>query len=87
MGEEYDRPKSRLSFVNKNADLKTGLEKLSLFQEGDSTKLGLFNSGAASTNQDEGACGLYDEKVTLAIRTRPTFIVRSHLRFVDGRGL
>lgn len=40
MTEEFERPESRLSFINnKNGDLKEDLEKLSLLNDGDMSKV------------------------------------------------
>nr|XP_015838142.1 PREDICTED: ubiquitin carboxyl-terminal hydrolase 16 [Tribolium castaneum]XP_015838143.1 PREDICTED: ubiquitin carboxyl-terminal hydrolase 16 [Tribolium castaneum]XP_015838144.1 PREDICTED: ubiquitin carboxyl-terminal hydrolase 16 [Tribolium castaneum] len=64
-GNEYfDRPESRLAFVNnKNVDLKTGLSKLSLLNDGDSSKVGTFcNDKMDDDDNFEGACGGEDPK-------------------------
>ncbi|XP_023016937.1 ubiquitin specific protease 16/45 isoform X2 [Leptinotarsa decemlineata] len=59
---EFERPESRLAFVNnKNADLKAGLEKLSLLNDGDSAKVSnLFNHDEDSNM--EGACGPMEQE-------------------------
>ncbi|KAG5888954.1 hypothetical protein JTB14_012213, partial [Gonioctena quinquepunctata] len=55
--EEFERPESRLAFVsNKNSDLKVDLEKLSLLNDGDSTKVNNLFSHDEDSNM-EGACG------------------------------
>lgn len=62
--EEFERPESRLAFVNnKNSDLKCDLEKLSLLNEADASKSSLYSQD----DEMEGACGgievVEDEKV------------------------
>ncbi|CAH0563841.1 unnamed protein product [Brassicogethes aeneus] len=53
--EEFERPESRLAFVNnKSNDLKVDLEKLSLLNDGDSSKVPLFGH---EDDEMEGACG------------------------------
>lgn len=57
--EFFERPQSRLAFVNnKNVDLKTGLSKLSLLNDGDATKTTNLGSGDKMDDDSfEGACG------------------------------
>lgn len=77
-GNEYfDRPESRLAFVNnKNVDLKTGLSKLSLLNDGDSNKVNSFCNDKMEDDENfEGACGgedPKDEKVCLYVNNIKT---------------
>ncbi|KRT80908.1 Peptidase, partial [Oryctes borbonicus] len=60
MVEEFERPESRLSFVNnKNGDIKEDLEKLSLLNEGDGGKIDMF---ARKNLYDEACCKMEDDK-------------------------
>lgn len=64
---DFERPQSRLAFVStKNTDLKVDLEKLSLLNDGDSTKMNTMLLDNENNNM-EGACSLVetqDEKVS-----------------------
>ncbi|GJQ73747.1 hypothetical protein Trydic_g14079 [Trypoxylus dichotomus] len=60
MIDEFERPESRLSFVNiKNGDLKEDLEKLSLLNDGDVSKIDMF---AKKNHYDEACCKVENEK-------------------------
>lgn len=63
---DYERPQSRMAFVGgKNNDLKVDLEKLSLLNDGDSSKINSMILDNENNNI-EGACGpieALDEKV------------------------
>lgn len=64
---DFERPQSRLAFVStKNTDLKVDLEKLSLLNDGDSSKINTMLLDNENNNM-EGACGPVepqDEKVS-----------------------
>lgn len=57
--EFFERPQSRLAFVNnKNVDLKTGLSKLSLLNDGDASKtISVCGGDKMDDDSFEGACG------------------------------
>ncbi|KAF5270650.1 hypothetical protein FQA39_LY01388 [Lamprigera yunnana] len=50
--EDFERPESRLSFVNKNIDIKEDLEKLTLLNDTESKKINTFYN-RFEENQDE----------------------------------
>lgn len=61
MVEEFDRPKSRLSFLNnKSGDLKEDLEKLTLFNDGDNRQVS--NIFTANDLYDEACCRTREEE-------------------------
>lgn len=74
MAEDFERPQSRLSFVNnKNGDLKEDLEKLSLLNDGDNGKI---DSMFAKKDLYDEACKMEEgekeeeEKVELSLAYR-----------------
>lgn len=70
---DFERPQSRLAFVSiKNTDLKVDLEKLSLLNDGDSSKINSMILDNENNNM-EAACGPpepLDEKVGIIVRVR-----------------